>query len=217
MEVLILIDCNYNEKKQNEREYTSLKQNHNRCAWVGNDPLYIKYHDQEWGQPQYNSLKLFEKICLEGQQAGLSWITVLKKRDEYRRCFFNFDPQKVVNLTDQDVEKMLNNTGLIRHRLKLTAIIKNAQAYINMQKKGEDFAEFIWSFVDGKPIVNFYHTLQEVPTSTDISKQMSKALRKRGFTFVGETICYAFMQSMGLVNDHLLDCYCRTTINSEKS
>ncbi|WP_392551983.1 DNA-3-methyladenine glycosylase I [Orbus wheelerorum] len=180
-----------------------------RCAWVSTDPLYIDYHDKEWGKPEHNSLKLFEKICLEGQQAGLSWITVLKKRAEYRRCFYHFEPQKIIKMTDSDIELLMQNTGLIRNRLKLNAIIKNAHAYLAMQQNGEDFAKFIWSFVDDKTIINHFANLTEVPTSTDISERMSKALKKKGFTFVGSTICYAFMQSMGLVDDHFIDCFCR--------
>lgn len=178
-----------------------------RCDWVSNDPLYINYHDNEWGIAQYDSLKLFEKICLEGQQAGLSWITVLKKREEYRRCFFDFNPEKIITLTQKDVERLLENKGLIRNRLKLNSIIKNAQAYLTMKSNNEDFSTFIWSFVDGKPIINHYKDLSEVPVSTDISDKLSKALKKRGFSFVGSTICYAFMQSMGLVNDHFEHCY----------
>ncbi|WP_267331783.1 MULTISPECIES: DNA-3-methyladenine glycosylase I [unclassified Gilliamella] len=178
-----------------------------RCSWVTNDPLYINYHDNEWGYPQYDSLKLFEKICLEGQQAGLSWITVLKKREEYRRCFFNFDPEKIIQLNAIDIESLIKNKGLIRNRLKLNSIIKNAHAYLAMQNNNEDFSQFIWSFVDGKPIVNHYKDKSEVPVSTEISDKMSKALKKKGFSFVGSTICYAFMQSMGLVNDHFEDCF----------
>ena len=178
-----------------------------RCSWVSNDPLYIDYHDNEWGCPQYDSLKLFEKICLEGQQAGLSWVTVLKKRDEYRRCFFNFQPEKIIQLTATDIELLLENTGLIRNRLKLNSIVKNAHAYLAMQNNNESFSQFIWSFVDGKPIINHFKDKSEVPVSTEISDKMSKALKKRGFTFVGTTICYAFMQSMGLVNDHFEDCF----------
>lgn len=178
-----------------------------RCSWVTNDPLYINYHDNEWGYPQYDSLKLFEKICLEGQQAGLSWITVLKKREEYRRCFFNFDPEKIIQLNAIDIESLLKNKGLIRNRLKLNSIVKNAHAYLAMQNNNEDFSQFIWSFVDGKPIVNHYKDKSEVPVSTEISDKMSKALKKKGFSFVGSTICYAFMQSMGLVNDHFEDCF----------
>lgn len=178
-----------------------------RCSWVSNDPLYIAYHDIEWGIPQHDNQKLFEKICLEGQQAGLSWITILKKRDEYRRCFFNFDPEKIIKMTVDDIERLLQNTRLIRNRLKLNSIVKNAQAYLAMQNNGEDFSQFIWSFVDGKPIINRYKDLSEVPVSTEISDKMSKALKKKGFSFVGSTICYAFMQSMGLVNDHFEDCF----------
>lgn len=178
-----------------------------RCDWVSNDPLYINYHDNEWGVAQYDSLKLFEKICLEGQQAGLSWITVLKKREEYRRCFYDFNPEKIITLTQKDVERLLENKGLIRNRLKLNSIIKNAQAYLTMKSNNEDFSTFIWSFVDGKPIINHYKDISEVPVSTDISDKLSKALKKRGFSFVGSTICYAFMQSMGLVNDHFEHCY----------
>lgn len=178
-----------------------------RCSWVTNDPLYINYHDNEWGYPQYDSLKLFEKICLEGQQAGLSWITVLKKREEYRRCFFNFDPEKIIQLNAIDIESLIKNKGLIRNRLKLNSIVKNAHAYLAMQNNNEDFSQFIWSFVDGKPIVNHYKDKSEVPVSTEISDKMSKALKKKGFSFVGSTICYAFMQSMGLVNDHFEDCF----------
>ncbi|OTQ60102.1 DNA-3-methyladenine glycosylase I [Gilliamella sp. A7] len=178
-----------------------------RCSWVSNDTLYIDYHDKEWGHPQYDSLKLFEKICLEGQQAGLSWITVLKKRDEYRRCFFNFDPQKIIQLTTTDIESLLENEGLIRNRLKLNSIVKNAHAYLAMQNNNEDFSQFIWSFVNGKPIINHFNDISEVPVSTEISDRMSKALKKRGFSFVGSTICYAFMQSMGLVDDHFDTCF----------
>ena len=178
-----------------------------RCSWVSNDPLYIDYHDNEWGYPQYDSLKLFEKICLEGQQAGLSWVTVLKKRDEYRRCFFNFQPEKIIQLTATDIELLLENKGLIRNRLKLNSIVKNAHAYLAMQNNNESFSQFIWSFVDGKPIINHFKDKSEVPVSTEISDKMSKALKKRGFTFVGTTICYAFMQAMGLVNDHFEDCF----------
>lgn len=178
-----------------------------RCDWVSNDPLYVSYHDNEWGKPQYDSLKLFEKLCLEGQQAGLSWITVLKKRDEYRRCFFNFVPEKIITLTT--IEPLMANKGLIRNRLKLNAIVKNAQAYLAMQKQGEDFSQFIWAFVGGHPLINSINTMADVNATSPISDAMSKALKKRGFTFIGSTICYAFMQSMGLVNDHANSCFCK--------
>lgn len=176
-----------------------------RCAWVTEDPQYQDYHDNEWGVPQYDSLKLFEKLCLEGQQAGLSWLTVLRKREEYRRCFFQFDPEKMAKITD--IEPFLQNAGLIRNRLKINALIINAQAYLRMQEQGEDFSAFIWSFVDGKPIINHFASMTDVPANTPISDAMSKALKKRGFKFIGTTICYAFMQSMGLVNDHFDNCF----------
>ncbi|QGM81612.1 DNA-3-methyladenine glycosylase I [Otariodibacter oris] len=184
-----------------------------RCQWVSSQPIYIDYHDHEWGKPEYDSQKLFEKLCLEGQQAGLSWITVLQKRENYRQAFHEFDPAKIVMMTDSDIDNLMENKGLIRHRLKLNAIIKNAKAYLTMQQNGEDFSQFIWSFVDHNPIINDVPDATTVPTKTAISSAMSKALKKRGFVFVGETICYAFMQSMGLVDDHLNDCFCKTQIN----
>ncbi|BFU64673.1 DNA-3-methyladenine glycosylase I [Rodentibacter abscessus] len=180
-----------------------------RCSWVGKLPIYIDYHDNEWGKPEFDSRKLFEKICLEGQQAGLSWITVLKKRDAYRKAFYQFEPKKVAKMTALDIDELMKNEGLIRHRAKLEAIVKNAKAFLEMEKCGENFSDFIWSFVDHKPIVNDIPDLSVVPAKTEISKAMSKALKKRGFVFVGETTCYAFMQSMGLVNDHINGCCCK--------
>ena len=179
-----------------------------RCDWVSPDQIYIDYHDNEWAVPQYDGQKLFEKICLEGQQAGLSWITVLKKRECYRQCFHQFDPKKVAAMTEKDMDELVKNPGLIRHRGKLEAIVNNAKAYLKMQSEGEDFATFIWSFVDGKPVLNHVQTLKDIPTRTEVSDAMAKALKKKGFKFVGSTICYAYMQSMGLVNDHTLDCFC---------
>ncbi len=184
-----------------------------RCHWCGDSDIYIKYHDEEWGKPQFDSQKLFEKICLEGQQAGLSWITVLKKREAYRQAFYQFVPEKIAQMREQDIDTLMQNPQLIRHRAKLEAIVKNAKAYLNMQSKGEDFSQFIWAFVDGKPQINNVPNIDSIPSKTDISKTMSKALKKRGFVFVGETTCYAFMQSMGLVDDHLNDCVCKTKHN----
>ena len=181
-----------------------------RCPWVGEQPIYIDYHDKEWGKPEFDSQKLFEKICLEGQQAGLSWITVLKKRESYRVAFHQFDPKKIAKMTALDIDACMQNTGLIRHRAKLEAIVKNAKAYLEMEKCGENFSDFIWSFVNHKPIINDVPDLRSVPAKTEVSKALSKALKKRGFVFVGETTCYAFMQSMGLVDDHLNDCPCKT-------
>lgn len=182
-----------------------------RCPWVGESEIYVRYHDEEWGKPQFNSQKLFEKICLEGQQAGLSWITVLKKREAYRAAFFEFNAEKIAKMTACDIDERMENVGLIRHRAKLEAIVKNAKAYLAMQQNGEDFSQFIWAFVGGKPQINDVPDLGCVPARTEISKAMSKALKKRGFVFVGETTCYAFMQSMGLVDDHLNDCFCKNT------
>ncbi|MDY5107248.1 MAG: DNA-3-methyladenine glycosylase I [Actinobacillus minor] len=180
-----------------------------RCSWANGSEIYQRYHDQEWGKPEYNSLKLFEKICLEGQQAGLSWITVLKKREAYREAFFQFDPEKIAQMQEADIDRLMQNVGLIRHRKKLEAIVKNAKAYLQMQQNGEDFSQFIWAFVGEKPQINDVPNLATVPTKTATSTAMSKALKKKGFVFVGETTCYAFMQSMGLVDDHLNDCFCK--------
>ena len=181
-----------------------------RCPWAGTSEIYIDYHDHEWGKPQFDGRKLFEKICLEGQQAGLSWITVLKKREAYREAFHRFEPEKIVRMTTTDIDRLMQNAGLIRHRAKLEAIVKNAKAYLAMQAAGEDFSRFIWAFVGGKPQINNVPDLDSVPVKTAVSAAMSKALKKRGFVFVGETTCYAFMQSMGLVNDHINTCFCKT-------
>ncbi|MCK3658072.1 DNA-3-methyladenine glycosidase [Pasteurellaceae bacterium Pebbles2] len=180
-----------------------------RCDWSGDLPIYVEYHDKEWGKPEFDSQKLFEKICLEGQQAGLSWITVLKKRAAYREAFHQFNPEKIAQMTEQDIDRLMQNAGLIRHRAKLEAIVKNAKAYLAMQKCGEIFSDFIWAFVQHQPQINDVPNLAAIPAKTDTSKAMSKALKKKGFVFVGETTCYAFMQSMGLVDDHLNDCFCK--------
>ena len=180
-----------------------------RCPWVGNLPIYLDYHDNEWGKQQFDNQKLFEKLCLEGQQAGLSWITVLKKREAYRQAFHHFEPERVAKMTVLDLDRCMQNEGLIRHRAKLEAIVKNAKAYLAMEKCGENFSDFIWSFVNHQPIINDVPDLRVVPAKTDVSEALSKALKKRGFVFVGATTCYAFMQSMGLVNDHLNDCCCK--------
>ena len=175
------------------------------CPWAQGED-YLDYHDNEWGVPQYDAQKLFEKLCLEGQQAGLSWITVLRKRDRYRQQFFDFDPKKIAKLSDADIEQRLQDTGLIRNKLKLFGIRKNALAYLKLVEEGVGFSEWIWSFIGGEPVINRFASMKEIPTETDEAKAMSKALKKAGFTFVGPTICYAFMQSMGMVNDHLTNC-----------
>ncbi|HGC1101296.1 TPA: DNA-3-methyladenine glycosylase I [Escherichia coli] len=179
-----------------------------RCGWVSQDPLYIAYHDNEWGVPETDSKKLFEMICLEGQQAGLSWITVLKKRENYRACFHQFDPVKVAAMQEEDVERLVQDAGIIRHRGKIQAIIGNARAYLQMEQNGEPFVDFVWSFVNHQPQVTQATTLSEIPTSTSASDALSKALKKRGFKFVGTTICDSFMQACGLVNDHVVGCCC---------
>jgi DNA-3-methyladenine glycosylase I len=179
-----------------------------RCGWVTQDPLYLAYHDEEWGVPQTDSQKLFEMICLEGQQAGLSWITVLKKRENYRNAFHHFDPVRVAAMGPDDVERLVLDAGIIRHRGKIEAIIGNARAYLTMEEKGEPFREFVWSFVNNEPQLTTATSLSELPTSTPASDALSKALKKRGFKFVGTTICYSFMQACGLVNDHIAGCIC---------
>jgi DNA-3-methyladenine glycosylase I len=179
-----------------------------RCGWVSNDPLYQHYHDHEWGRPQRENKALFEMLCLEGQQAGLSWITVLKKRENYRAAFHQFDPQAVAQMTETDIDALMQNSGLIRHRGKLTAIVTNARAYCAMQANGEDFSRLVWSFVDDQPQINYFVGKSDVPAETAVSLALSKALKKRGFKFVGSTICYSFMQACGLVNDHITACFC---------
>lgn len=179
----------------------------NRCWWSGDDPVYIAYHDEEWGVPVHDERLLFEFLCLEGQQAGLSWITVLKKRDHYRKCFKNFDIKKVSRLSDQTIEKHLLDTGLIRNRLKLYSIRTNALAFIKVQEEFGSFDSYIWGFVGGKTLDGKRKDAKAVPATTDIGDAMSKDLKKRGFKFIGSTICYAFMQAAGLVNDHTSHCF----------
>jgi DNA-3-methyladenine glycosylase I len=179
----------------------------NRCWWPGTDPIYIAYHDKEWGVPVREERLLFEFICLEGQQAGLSWITVLKKRDHYRKCFKNFDISKAAKLTDEAIEKLLLNPGLIRNRLKLYSIRTNALAFQAVQKEFGSFESYIWSFVDGKTIDNRRKEAKTVPATTPESDAMAKDLKRRDFKFIGSTICYAFMQAAGLVNDHTSNCF----------
>ncbi|MDF2179738.1 DNA-3-methyladenine glycosylase I [Aliiglaciecola sp. CAU 1673] len=188
-----------------------------RCGWVSDDPLYRKYHDDVWGRPQWDSKTLFAKLCLDGQQAGLSWITILKKQANYEAAFYDFDPDKIAAFDESDVERLLLNPGIVRNRLKVWSIIKNARAYLAMVEQGEDFSEFLWKFVGGTPIQNRWTDLSQVPASTPESDAMSKALKKRGFSFVGSTICYAFMQAVGMVNDHLVQCHCYETVSREES
>lgn len=178
-----------------------------RCPWCGDDPLYVKYHDEEWGVPSHDDRHLYEKLCLEGQQAGLSWITVLKKREAYRRAFFNFDPKKVARMSDAEVAERLQDPGLIRHAGKLAAIRDNAIATLAVQKEEGSLSGFLWSFVDHKPVRHRLASYREAATSSPVSDAMAKALKKRGFKFLGTTTLYAFMQSVGMINDHELSCF----------
>jgi DNA-3-methyladenine glycosylase I len=178
-----------------------------RCGWVTTDPLYIEYHDTEWGVPVLDDQRLFEFLILEGAQAGLSWITVLKKRENYRKLFDNFVPEKIARYSDAKLAKILLDPGIIRNRLKVNSAVINAKAYLEVKKEWGSFSKYIWHFVGGKPVKNKWQSLRQVPAKNEISDKMSKDLKKRGFKFIGSTICYAFMQAVGMVNDHVSDCF----------
>ena len=178
-----------------------------RCLWPGVDPLYVAYHDDEWGVPEYNDRALFEKLILDGFQAGLSWITILRKREGVQHAFANFDPEIIARFDDAKVEELMQDTGIVRNRAKITGTITSARIYLNMQERGS-FSDFLWQFVDGSPRINHFRNREDVPTETDQSQAMSKALKQAGFKFCGPTITYAFMQAVGMVNDHMVDC-CR--------
>ena len=179
----------------------------NRCSWCGDDELYVKYHDEEWGVPIYDDKLLFAKLILDGAQAGLSWITILRKRDNYWQAFDNFEPGKIAQYGENEVNQLLQNSGIVRNRLKIQATIKNAKGFLVIQEKHGSFGDFLWQFVEGSPKQNAWNTSADVPTETAESRAMSKALKKWGFSFVGPTICYAFMQAVGLCNDHLVSCF----------
>lgn len=181
----------------------------NRCAWCLSSNLYKEYHDNEWGKPIYDDESIFEFLILETFQAGLSWITILNKRENFRAAFDNFDYQKIVNYNTSKEEELLENSGIIRNKLKVKATITNAIAFIKIQEEFGSFSQYIWNFVDGKPIVNHWKSLSEVPATTSVSDALSKDLKKRGFKFVGSTVIYAHMQATGMVNDHILDCWTR--------
>ena len=178
-----------------------------RCTWPGEDPLYIRYHDREWGVPVHSDRKLFEFLVLEGAQAGLSWITVLKKRAAYRTAFDNFDFNKVACYNETKIKQLLNNPGIIRNKLKIRSAISNASAFIDVRKEFGTFNKYIWQFVDGKPVQNKFSSMQQIPAKTALAEQISKDLKKRGFNFVGPTIVYAHMQATGMVNDHVVSCF----------
>jgi DNA-3-methyladenine glycosylase I len=178
-----------------------------RCAWGNNDPVYTIYHDREWGVPLHDDRKLFEMLILEGAQAGLSWITILKKREMYRKAFDNFDAKKIARYDKKKMRRLLNNEGIVRNRLKIAAAIRNARSFLDVQQEFGSFDRYIWRFIEGKPKVNRRKSLKDVPAQTTESEAMSKDLKQRGFKFVGPTICYAFMQACGMVNDHVTTCF----------
>jgi DNA-3-methyladenine glycosylase I len=178
-----------------------------RCPWSTSDPLYIDYHDEEWGLPVHDDRKLFEMLVLDGAQAGLSWITILRKRENYRKAFGNFDSEKVSRYGKREISRLLKDDGIVRNRLKIESAVKNARAFLEVQREFGTFDAYIWQFVGGKMKVNSWKSLKQIPASTKESDAMSKDLKMRGFSFVGSTICYAFMQAAGLVNDHITSCY----------
>ena len=180
----------------------------NRCDWCGDDPLYQKYHDDEWGVPTFDDATLFEFLILEGAQAGLSWITVLRKRENYRKAFHQFNPEKIARYSEKKIQRLKLDAGIIRNDLKIRSAITNAQCYLELCNEKDSLSNYLWNFVDGKPIKNHWQSMKEIPANTTLSDTISKDLKKRGFKFVGSTIVYAYMQSMGLVNDHLVSCHC---------
>lgn len=184
-----------------------------RCYWATKNELEKKYHDEEWGVPVYDDRLLFEFLCLEGAQAGLSWATILTKRENYRVAFDQFDAHKIVKYDQQKIDELLQDKGIVRNKLKINSVITNAKAFLAVQNEFESFSEFIWQFVEGKPIINQWKKFEDVPAKTAISDDMSKVLKKRGFKFVGSTICYAFMQAVGMVNDHTTDCFRHKEVN----
>ncbi len=179
----------------------------NRCPWCHGDEDYIRYHDKEWGNPLRNNQKLFELLILEGAQAGLSWITVLKRREGYRQAFDYFDAEKIAAYTEKDIERLMLNPGIIRNRRKIVSAIENAGAYLKMMEGKQTFSKWLWNWVDGEPKINYFSSMDEIPATTELSERISKDLKKRGFSFAGPTIIYAYLQSAGLVNDHLVSCF----------
>lgn len=177
-----------------------------RCPWCGDDPLYVRYHDTVWGRPERDARALFEKLCLDGQQAGLSWITILRKQDSYRAAYAGFEPERIARFDAADVARLMTDPGVVRNRLKIESVIGNARAWLDLRDRGIDFSEFCWAVVDGRTIQNRWRRMEQVPVRTPQAEALSKALKKAGFKFVGPTIVYAFMQAVGMVNDHLVGC-----------
>ncbi|HVV78785.1 MAG TPA: DNA-3-methyladenine glycosylase I [Pseudolabrys sp.] len=192
-----------------KRSINALKHDdgHHRCPWAGLDPIYVAYHDEEWGVPEYDDRALFEKLILDGFQAGLSWITILRKRDNFRSAFSDFDPEKIARYTPKKVERLMQDAGIIRNRAKIEGTVTAARLYLDIMEKGPGFAHLLWDRVDGRPVQNKFKTTKQVPAATDLSLAISKDLAQRGFKFVGPTIVYAFMQAVGMVNDHLVTCH----------
>jgi DNA-3-methyladenine glycosylase I len=184
-----------------------------RCSWCGSDPLYVAYHDEDWGVPVYDNQQLFEMLILEGAQAGLSWLTILKKRENDRKAFHDFDASTIAGYDQKEIDRLMQDAGIVRNRLKIEATIKNARGLLQLCEEFNSFANYLWRFVDGKPIINAWQDHSAIPANTQISDQLSKDLKRRGFNFVGSTICYAFMQSIGMVNDHTTDCFRYQQIN----
>jgi DNA-3-methyladenine glycosylase I len=183
-----------------------MKKSESRCGWCGDDPLYVRYHDEDWGVPVHDDQQLLEKLILDGAQAGLSWITILRKRDNYREAFDGFDPEKIARYDERKIEELMKNAGIVRNRLKINAAITNAKAFLELREEST-FNQYLWQFVGGKTINNKIKSMSEIPAQSAESVAMSKALQKRGFKFVGPTICYAFMQAVGMVNDHQVSCF----------
>jgi DNA-3-methyladenine glycosylase I len=187
-----------------------------RCTWPGSDPLYVAYHDEEWGVPDHDDQALFEKLILDGFQAGLSWITILRKRDNFRRALSGFEPEKIARYDSRKIESLMRNEGIVRNRQKVLATVANARAYLKLRKELGSFDEFLWQSIGGKTKVNRWRRLSQLPAKTRESEAMSKALGQRGFRFVGPTICYAFMQAVGMVNDHMVDCFRYSEVGKKK-
>ena len=178
-----------------------------RCVWCGTDPLYMAYHDREWGVPEHDDRALYEKLVLDGFQAGLSWITILRKRDNFRRAFSEFEPAKIARYDKKKIASLMKDTGIVRNKMKIAGAVASARAWLDMQEKGPGFSAFLWDFTDGKPIVNRFRQRRQVPAETPLSRKISKELKEKGFKFCGPTIVYAFMQAVGMVNDHIVDCH----------
>jgi DNA-3-methyladenine glycosylase I len=183
-----------------------------RCPWPKQDPLYVAYHDEEWGVPEYDDRALYEKLILDGFQAGLSWITILRKRDNFRRAFDDFAPEKIARYTPKKVERLMQDAGIVRNRMKIEGTVRSARAYLDIMEKGPGFSRLMWDFMGGKPKVNRFRSTSQVPAETELSRKISKELAGRGFKFVGPTIVYAFMQATGMVNDHMVTCHRHATL-----